>query len=241
MKFKREDIGLYVTCTLAGAGVGLLAGTLVASRVSGPMPLVVPDWSDDDSYEEPKKKPKKNTRKKKSRKKVSETLDPEMLEFIDEFNPSTIQVEMLKNGLIDIEELKQTLLEENLAKEREPYDYAIQYRDDDKPDLAELTTLPEEEDPVDGRWQIHREIDPTVNLRKPMFYDVMDNAFYVLTRNNKPVPTSLHGTISDEAWEVLRPYLLEGWPTLYVEDLEKDIFYQFEAVGLEELAEEDSD
>lgn len=243
MKFKREDIGLYFALGIGGAGVGLLIGALVASKMTPPEPLIVP-WLDNDEPEEVKITPKKISRVKKMTKKE---LTPEVETFIEEFSPSAIQIEMLKKDLISIDELRAVILKQQLAKAKKPYDYSGPYRDDDKPDLADLVDLPDEEIEdfgiVDGRYHIRSDAPPEKDPKRlrVMYYDADDDVFYTMTRRGRPVPAGIEGVISEEAWITMMPYLVNGSAPLYVDDLETVKFYRFELLPLdeEELADED--
>lgn len=234
MKFQRSDLGLYFASSLVGAGVGLLVGSFIASRLAAPEPPFIPEEEDEGWDEEYWQAPEKIPGVKKSRKKTTKIKvsdDPELAAFIAEWEPSTIQIEMVKKGLVTLEDLQQTLAEERLAEEKEPYSYNLRYYDD-KPDLADLVKLPEDEELVDDRYQILR--DPPKNkdpkALRVVYWDMQDDGFYTLSRKKQPVPTDIRTMISDETWEVMLPYLHGGYTTLYVDDLETTRFYRFEVV-----------
>ncbi len=256
MKFKKSDLGLYFASSLVGAGVGLLVGALVASRLAGPGPIYLPDEekytrsSAEISFR--RARPRKNDkfeqqvvdaaekfpREKKPRKKsikIQAQDDPELAEFIAEWEPSTIQIEMVHTGLITLGDLQEVLIEEALAKEAEPYNYSARYLDHDKPELAEIAKLPEEEEVVDDRYQILRE--PPANKDgipvRDIYWDPEDDTFYMLSRNKTPVPTDLRGVISLDTWDVMVPYFDKGYDALYVDDLKTSKFYRFVAVDWE--------
>lgn len=254
MKFKKSDLGLYFASSLVGAGAGLLVGAFVASRLTGPEPIYLPDEekytrsSAEISFR--RVRPRKNDKfeqqvvnaaekfptGKKTRKKtikIKAQDDPELAEFIAEWEPSTIQIEMVKTGLITQEDLQELLIKEELAKETEPYNYSAPYVD--KPELADLTKLPEEEEIVDDRYQILRDppADKDVKTVREVYWDPEDDTFYTLSRNKTPVPADLRGMISEETWDVLVPYFDKGYEALYVDDLKSARFYRFIAVDWE--------
>lgn len=229
MKFKKEDIGLYFALGLVGAGVGLLVGAFIASRREGPIPVGVLDSVQDWHKEEVGKKPPEKKLVKKSKKESTPELDA----FIEKYQPTAIQIEMVKNGLFDLESLEKTLIQEELAKQKEPYNYNGPYLDDDKPDLSDLADLPEDEEIVDDRYKILQKPPKkksTKNMRV-IYFDQGDNSFYTMTRQKQPVPVgSINEFVSEETWEVMLPYMLSGFAPLYVNDLTNAKYYRFELV-----------
>lgn len=254
MKIKREDIGLYFALGLVGAGMGLLVGAYIASKRGGSMPRYIPEnyqkeWGEsavENTLEKMAEKPvRKIPRKKKLVKKGKNDIDPELVRFIREFNPSTIQIEMVKSGLLTIDELQETMIQEAIAKEKKPYNYNGPYLDDEKPELSELTKLPEDEDIVDDRYKIlmgpPKRKSPK-NMRV-VYFDQGDNVFYTMTRKKQPVPVgSINEFISEETWEVMLPYMLSGFAPLFVSDLSNAKYYRFEIIpeDAEEFSEENA-
>jgi hypothetical protein len=243
MKFNKSDLGLYFASSLVGGGVGLLLGALIASLMAGPEPVLILDEEEYDPVqrrfglgeEAIEAEAEKIARVKKPRKtttKITGRDDPELAAFIAEWEPSTIQIELVYKGLVTMEDLKELLIKERLAKEAEPYNYNKVYYEaefGEKPELADLARLPEEEPVVDDRYQILR--DPPANkdpkALRIIYWDAEDDSFYTLTRKKQPVPTDLRGVISDETWTVMVPYFDKGYDTLYVDDLESNRFYRF--------------
>jgi len=247
MKFKRSDLGLYFASTLVGAGVGLLMGAFIASRQTRSfyVPGKIEEWeavSDpvaqrfqvDNVEEYLDEQAEKNARVKKPRKtstKITVQDDPKLAAFIAEWEPSTIQIEMVKKGLVTLEALEEVLIKEAAAKKSEPYNYRGPYYDD-KPELVDISKLPEEEKIVDDRYQILRDLPTDRDIKKVriIYWDPEDNDFYCLSRSKQPVPTDLRGLISDETWEIMLPYFDKGYNTLYVDDKETNRFYRFDVI-----------
>lgn len=232
MKFKKQDLGLYFAASLVGAGSGLLVGALIASRLTEPD--FVPFLNEEDQWHEPITPPQKNAGEKKPRKtstKLKAQDDPELAKFIAEWEPNTIQIEALKTNLVTMEDLQELLITQRAAEEAEPYNYSTIYQDD-KPELIDLVKLPEEEEPIDDRYQILRDPPPNKDIKsqRVIHWDPEDDTFYTLTRKKQPVPTTLRGMISDETWVALVPYFDKGYNVLYVDDLETIRFYKFVVV-----------
>ena len=242
MKFKREDVGLYFALGLVGAGMGLLVGAFIASRRGGSMPSYIPrgEVADEDWNETAKaadkslhKLVREIPRKKKRVKKAENEFLVELDAFIKEYEPTTIQIEMVKSKLLTLDELRETMIKEELVKQKEPYNYNQPYLEDDKPDLADLAKLPEDEDVVDDRYKIlmgpPKRKSPK-NMRV-IYFDQKDSIFYTMTRKKQPVPVgSITEFISEEAWEIMLPYMLSGFAPLFVNDLSNAKYYRFELV-----------
>ena len=241
MKFKKEDVGLYFALSLVGSGTGLLIGAFIASRRGAVAPTYVPSIEEQADAIVQEFTPKKS-RKKKPVKKGEKKVDKELEDFIKAFSPSNIQIEMVKSGILTIDELQDTMIQEEIAKQKEPYSYSRQYHDDEKPDLSELARLPEDEEPVGGRYQILQQ-PPKRKSPKNMrvvYFDQEDGDFYTMTRRKQPVPLgSINEFVSEETWEVMLPYMLGGFAPLFVSDLKNAKWYRFEIVPEDE--EESSD
>ena len=246
MKFKKEDVGLYFTLGLVGAGVGLLVGAFIASKRGGPTTVYIPE---EEEYGKENSAmddfTPKIPRKKKRVKKLKFEPNPELDAFIEEYQPSAIQIEMVKKGLLTLESLENTLIKEELANQKEPYNYNGPYLNDEKPELRDLIALPEDEEVINDRYQILRK-PPKRKSPKNMrviYFDEEDKTLYTMTRQKQPVPIgSINEFISEEAWEVLLPYMLMGFVPLFVNDLQTAKYYRFEIVpgGEEELSEDNA-
>jgi len=254
MKIKKKDFGLYFTLGLVGAGMGLLVGAYVASRRQGG-PLLsylsedAEEWDPiaeqaDEAYDRvthgksDPKIPRKKKRVKKGGVKLPDTIKVDALDtFTRKYNPTPIQIEMVKSELITLDELEAMLMKEELAKHKEPYNYTQPYLDDDKPELSDLSKLPEEEEVIDDRYQILQE--PPKNKHKKslrvVYFDAEDGMFHTMTRQKQPVPVaSIKEFITEETWEVMLPYMVTGFAPLFVNDLQTAKWYRFEIVPEDE-------
>ncbi len=252
MKVKKEDLGLYFALGLVGAGVGLLVGTYIASRRGGSMPRYIPEDYQEEWDEEAEKAADKTVQKisrKKNRVKKGEIdisrrkhraaisekkqLEKDLEEFIDKYQPTAIQIEMVKSDLIGLKELEDMMMKEELAKHTEPYDYNGPYLEDGKPELSDLSKLPEEEDVIDDRYKILQE-PPKRKSPKNMrvvYFDSEAGSFYTMTRQKQPIAVnSIEEFITEETWEIMLPYMVTGFAPLFVNDLQTAKWYRFEIV-----------
>lgn len=247
MKFKKEDMGLYFALGLVGGGVGLLIAALVAAKLTGPEPVYIPEMDEEEWDEEAEDSAEKTVRKishvKKSEK---QDLTEELQAFIVKYQPSAIQIEMVKSKLLTLDELKDALVLEEVVKRQKPYNYNTVYlEEDDKPDLDELAQLPDEIEIIEERWQLSSEQTESKskkNLRR-VFYDTEDNEFFTMSRQDRPIPVgSINDFIPDEVWEVVLPYLLSGMGPIFVNDLETVKHYRFEVVSedMEDSSDDDA-
>jgi hypothetical protein len=238
LKFKREDLGLYFALGLVGAGTGLLVGAFIASRRGGLVPVNIPPM-------EPAMEVtvKKIPRKKFSEKKGKKELTPEMKAFIDKYEPTKIQIEMVKNGYLTLESLEETMIKEELAKHKPPVGYYKRYlEDEEKPDLEELALLPDDLEMVDDRYKILEGPHPgkPVKSLRVVYFDPEDESFFTMTRRKDLIPAdSVEEFISEETWDVMLPYMLSGFAPLYVDDMQTARHYRFELVP--EESEESSE
>ena len=192
MKFNREDLGLYFATSLVGAGTGLLLGALIASRIQAvrmarDMSYLEEDWEAPDIHmetyddefvvetEEQVSKAKVEKKEKKREFKLSKNDRTRLLALIDKYSPTPMQVSMVEGGVMSIDDLEVSLIEEEfdefmaneedddeeliLAVEEvdeseglEPTDYNGQYRAyvDDKPEMDALLLDDEEDWPPDA-------------------------------------------------------------------------------------------
>lgn len=241
MKFRREDIGLYFTLGLVGAGVGLLVGAFIASRREGPV------LTEDDILPpidpEIEVTVKKIPRKKFSKKKGKEELSEELKDFIEKYEPTKIQIEMVKNGYLTLDDLEDTMIKEELAKHKPPVGYHQTYSyEDDKPDLEELAQLPDDLEVIDDRYKILEAMSdkPAKSLRV-VYFDQKEGDFYTMTRKKDMIPVDLEEFITENTWDTMLPFMLSGFAPLYVDDLETARHYRFELVPeeREDSSEED--
>ena len=248
IKFKKEDTGLYIALTLMGGGLGLLVGATVASRLVEPVyvPIPIPEKEkfDDDITGRGKTFDTKIARGKKSGKQRAyskpdsrETIA--LNEFIMRYGPSPIQIEMIKSGVLTMSEVEDALIKEELAKQKEPYNYNTVYREtDDKPDLDELAQLPDEIETIDDRWVISSEQTKEKSKKniRQCFYDVRENSFFTTSKQGHDIPLgSVNDFIPDMVWDIVAPYLLSDMGPIFVNDLESPKHFEFNAVGTEEV------
>jgi hypothetical protein len=239
MKFRKEDVGLYLAAGLAGGGLGLLVGALVASRLAEPIYIPEEELENDpvaDRYQVPnvekylneKIAGEKKPRKKRIKFKAED--DPDLAAFIAEWEPSTIQIEMLKTGQATMEEVETVILDDRLSKEIEPYNYSAPYFD--KPDLSELVADPEDEEVIDDRYQLLQEAPPGKSTKsvRVIYYDRSDESWSARAKNGRPVPTNLDKMRSPETEIMVKAYLEKDYEVLYVNDLETTKFYRFEVI-----------
>lgn len=248
MKFNKEDLGLYLSLSLVGAGLGLLVGAILANRVRKfegfeveeeeelGEPLV---WGHPD-FKKPVSKPKKT--EKKVEEEEERSLTEAQRSFLKEHPPTQVQMQMYNTGQVDFEDLKTAILEVEYAKKREPYDYSKTYSgsDEDKPDLSDLVDLPDDypdgEDVIDDRYRIsqHAPDDKESKNSRSIYYDSVEDRTYTMTRRRQPIPALATEFISEETWYVVRSYLLGGYSPIFVDDQDTVRFYRFELADVEE-------
>lgn len=204
MKFNRDDLGLYFATTLAGAGTGLLLGALIASRIQAvrmarDMSYLEEDWEapdihtetfDDEFVVETEEQVllTKGVKKEKQRQfKLSKNDQARLLALIEDYSPTPMQVSLVEGGVMSIDDLEVSLVEEEFEEEDEddesslsvakvdegeglePVDYNGQYRTfvDEKPEMDELLVDDQENWPpdaekllvvIDDRWEVR--LDP---------------------------------------------------------------------------------
>lgn len=240
MKFRKEDIGLYFSFSLVGGGVGLLLGAFVASRLAARRDAEEELKSDAEQIERFRTLPPPNDEMGEE----DLEYDPyseELLDFIDELHPSAIQIEMIHKGLVTMDDVRNMLREtETLV---ESYDYGKEYRiqiDDDKPDLKELVALPEDLEPIDGRFILSSTLPKGRTQKKvrEIYYDHADDTFSQ-ARGGRFVPLhSLDGVINAAAWEQVLKYLLSGIETIFVLDSGTAKLQSFTLVPQEEESDD---
>lgn len=253
MIFKKEDLGLYVALGITGAGVGLLVGAFIAYKMQDRL-AVEPEVLILDEIEpimEAVSTPKgKKVMGKPKSKKAAEKEDRELREFIEEWAPTQIQIEMYRKGLVTLDEIADSIASTRGAKLKEPYSYSAIYvgteSEDEKPDLSELVDDEEllasmRDQLVDGRYMflIGEDIGD-MPIHKRIVYDPNDDSFVYLSSRGNPVPMSnLDEYITPDAWPFLRAELMNSREAVLVEDYAVDTgkvdkMYLFEAIEVEE-------
>lgn len=244
LTFKKEDTGLYIALTLMGAGTGLLVGATIASKLVAPIYIPTPEEWDQEAEMAASKTVQKIARGKKSGKQraYSEPDSKETKElnaFIMRCGPSPIQIEMIKSGVLTMDKVEDALMQEELARQKAPYNYnTIYFGGDDKPDLDEIALLPDEIETIDERW-IVSSAQTTEKSKKNLrrcFYDIRDNSFYTTSRQGHDIPLgSVNDFVPDSVWDIIEPYLLSDMGPIFVNDLESTKHFEFNAVGTEEV------
>lgn len=248
MKFKKEDLGLYFALGLVGAGAGLLVGVIVSQKLAGPEPIYIPEgmtYDDENDVfvlkETTQKTTPKIARVKKSEKK-SDSMDDEekdlLLDFIDEYSPTTIELAMLDKGMTTIDELKMAIEQRNGVEDAEPTNYHSAYHvgdlDEDKPELEDLVDLPDEIEVIDDRWEISSTMTPDKsrnNLRK-IVWDSGADRFLSRSRSGDYVRMNgLENTISIEVWNLIAPFLLADVAPIFVNDKLSPKHYVFDRLS----------
>ena len=246
MKFKKEDLGLYFALGLVGAGTGLLVGVIISQKLASPEPIFIPempgfedDWVDND-YEKIKAK---IARVKKSEEKSDVEEDnaeekAELLDFIDEYSPTTIELAMLDKGMTTIDELKQAIEQRTGVEDAEPTNYHGAYHigdlDEDKPDLEDLVDLPDEIEVIDERWEISSTMTPDKsrnNLRKIIWNSDKDSFFTESRSGDYVRMNGLENTITEEVWDAVAPFLLADMGPVFVNDTLSPKHYVFDRLS----------
>ena len=156
MKMNKDDISVYVTLTLLGAGLGLLIGTYIGSALEARRekhnePLEELDEETEETGDGPQMQKKARVRKQN---RVSPDVEKEeALERLTEeyeVGPTNVQRQLILNGLMSIAELEDILktMPENSksGKDEKHLDYTAYT---DKPDLEDLVV-----DVVEPRFEL---------------------------------------------------------------------------------------
>lgn len=242
MKFNRNDIGLYIALGLVGAGTGLLIGAFIAgrrkqSRVSNQIRDLVDETEKlVDNYK--LSEDAKETLEEYTIPEIvvydEKPIEPksqyseEIQEFIEEYEPTSVQLEMVMKDILSIDEVKKALdMEAEDAEDAaEHNNYAAMYGNIG-------TKTPEDEGLIDDRYNIYRSLpsDYLGDKRQTVYYDESDDSFYIMSKQGTPIPMGkIYNLISENLWEIMKPYMVSGWAPLYVVDLETKKQYQFELV-----------
>ncbi len=228
MKFKKEDMGLYMALILVGGGVGLLIASLISSR-SGLLEVLEEELEE---LEEENERIRKATDEiEEARQLQLEEAEKSYAAFVEEYQPTPIQLQMLKNDLITEEELKK-VLSEGLPV------------DEFKPKLSDLVTLPEDgmslsdikerKHEISDRYIISEEPpeDKDPKRMRVLYCDLEDESVYTMTRTKEPVATDPRDIVDYNTWIVLQQNLFSGrYPVLYVDDTQTVKYYRFEVVS----------
>lgn len=242
MKFKKEDLGLYFALGLVGAGTGLLVGVIISQKLADPEPIYIPSgelpmW-DADEYMPPKIARVKKSEKKSDVEEDNAEEKAELLDFIDEYSPTTIELAMLDKGMTTIDELKQAIEQRTGVEDAEPTNYHGAYHigdlDEDKPDLEDLVDLPDEIEVIDERWEISSTMTPDKsrnNLRKIIWNSDKDSFFTESRSGDYVRMNGLENTITEEVWDAVAPFLLADMAPVFVNDTLSPKHYVFDRLS----------
>jgi hypothetical protein len=218
LRFSREDIGMHITLSLIGVGVGFLIGAYISSRMREEEEIFV-----EVDVENRGRKKTKVARLPRTKRDVKVLpYDPDELdELTRSYSVSQLQIQMIQEGLITLEQLEKILLETEYKEGL--IDYA-------KPDLDELVEYEEdfEYEEVDlGQYEILVK-KPTKNRygeELSYIYDPPTGAFYEYV---KGVLTRLEHDILEDGEEVLERVgsLFGDIDTVYILDTDNDILYE---------------
>jgi len=198
--------------------------------------------------ETPKKEKKVSRKQKESLyENRSRYSNEELMDFIAEHDPNPFSQQMLFNGTMTMEQVLGVIEQETLAMERESYNYAQQYHEDNVEDAEEegdydeeyINNPPRDLGIIDDRFHILTGPPENSNdlTAREIQWDKEDNSFYMIWRN-EPMNYDIETGIGHDAWAVVEPYLLRGFDDIYVVDLQKNRYYKF--YKMPELGEDDS-
>ena len=245
MKFRKEDAGLYFASSLVGAGIGLLVGAFIASRRARIVIEEEPEGPAFDSEEEERSFYRMNQRPKTDKIEPKEEdvnlYSPELVNFIDEVQPSAIQIEIHK-GFVTMDDVREAIKDSEQLLE--PYEYAKTYQladgDIDKPDLADITKLPEDLGLINERFRLSVTLPKGRSVKKvrTIFYDEEDDTF-VQMRGDRFVPLhSLDGILTTEVWDIVFNYLLSNLTPIFALDTNTEKLYSFDLVPAKEESDD---
>jgi len=245
LTLNKDDAGLYVAFALFGAGVGLIAGSVISSVVRNykkrtELEIIMEpplEIEGDDAAPIYLETTPINMRKpREPYVSEEEPEDPELAELLAKYTPTKIQVGMYKAGAVTIEKLTM-MLEEAGDDDVGPVSYGSVYApsDADKPELEDLTR-PKDlifEEAIDGRYLIHSDASALqTDVVHIFYYQSASDSFWAksaygnLTQvdmmdvyiDSEPALKSLLGTLREEG----------GLISVFAEDLKDWCAYQFE-------------
>jgi len=240
MRFRKEDIGLYVTFSLIGAGIGLLSGAFISkkklerTRIADLTPEEAEQQVEEmieDSYRFPSPRIRERVIKMVSE---EDTYSEELEEFIndEDYNPTAMQIEMIHRGLVSIEEVKQSVVVNTI--EPQPYDepYRMVEEESNKPDLMEVLPQPEDIEPIDDIYQLSSTFPRGRDRSRitAIYYDHDDDTFTRLEGEETRPLHSLDGIVNAKAWEIILTFLMSGTQTVFVKNLGTSRMHSFDLV-----------
>lgn len=247
LRFKTDDVGMYVAFALFGAGLGLMTGSAIMAfikrrREAESLVFVFdPDSAEFDQV--PDNKPREH--KKEVSVTGNRTVPPEIAELQERYTISAVQLAMYEAGAITLEALENTVREEAQMIEAEYVSYASQYApplntgQEEKPDLKELTDPPPEmmERLVDDRYILV--LDPaelTMDVSEQFYYNEDQDSWWKFSSLGNPVRVEPIGDFISERMEsIVLAYILvdidaedQAKPMVFVQDVDDFTAYQFE-------------
>lgn len=257
MKLKKEDFGLYFALTLLGGGIGLLGGVIVSSKLKpkevtltgtvveynkiNKMGETFAPGSVDINYDAVEfrhgiDKAKKSVKKKSNKKEIPDDL----AEFLEEWKPNNVQIQMLLSGAATIDEIKNVILQtqsiENAAGE---YNYAKPYFD-----ILQDTEVKSYESIINERYRLREdEPDDGDPKRLKVFYLNDDGQrFYRKTRNGATLDATkdVDKILDAKSQNLIKGFLMSGvHRTLFLEDTQTIKWWRFELIPLDDQGDSD--
>lgn len=246
IKFSKDDIGLYVALGMIGAGLGIMVGSVVYSKLLRlKFEREVEEFYLEDEPYEHGEDIYEIEEEEHTVKEDSEELDDAMKAFVEKYEPTSVQFELVRSGIISMEKAIETIeYDRQLKAQYTSTSYSGIYKPDSvKPDLEELVDdedLPEDGHPlvVEGQYNIYDDIleeDGLPVLDAIILYDPDDNTWQRVS--------SMHGLvaiggvdryISDTAWDEVELALKRTMNPIFVQDTKRDKMYKFELVPSDE-------
>lgn len=250
MKFNKNDIGMYLGTTLLGASFGLLAGAMITALIQrrrerlwleqeADEPEEEYDFENDEIWKEANEAYDRLTGiYRESEEDLAEDmkLEEELAEFIETYNPNSMQIALVRSGTVEMEEMIKVLTDVDTPQ----IDYSKPYRktieeyaaSDDKPDLSTLTTMPEDEGVVNEHWKLSSTVPSHKrrDLIRNLYYDPEDEQFAKLHPNGELMPLlNLEDIVPDaEVVQMALMYFLEGIVPIFITDIRTNRVYCIE-------------
>ena len=224
VKFKRDDLGLYVVFAILGSGLGLLVGSYIANRIENKRAeeeIIEP--IEDIARTGSEKTVSKKREKKNQAKQLVGISEEEIEELLSRYTATPVQIEMLRSGLMSIDQFETVASELDGEEDEiiEPYDYRMA----SKPELSELVPhIPgkasrvedEEDDLMDG-WMVTLDKPGKNKYDREKFgkYDSSDGSLWrdqggsLMQWRNCPIPEEVLDFASDMFSDSYTVYILD--------------------------------
>lgn len=230
LKFKREDVGLYFTMGLFGAGLGLVIGAVITAKILRDI-----DRDYDEEYLDDEEIEVNNARRRTD--KLGPNLEMERArydELVSLYSPNSLQVGLYKRGLVTIDEFEKVLMEEHNHAATKNNTYHSRYIST-KPNLDEFV---DEDEYDDIRYVITLDEPDEEAFLNPevYFYDPENNGYYKIV-NHQPIPIGdrLNLLIDETTADTIAPFVENGQRVFVFDQLRK------RAMVFEELPDEMED